>query len=246
MSTEVMTQNEAPPVESTATALISVIERAARDPNVNIDKMERLLQMQERILVVQAKAEHSAAKTAALAEMPMIPKNGSGHNKMPYATLKDIVATTRPVLARHGLSLGWDVKVDGDRIVITAKLAHENGHEEMTSLPLPFDNSGSKNAVQAIGSSQTYGQRYTAQALLGLSLGDDVEDDGNRGGARETVSAEQYIKLRDTIAEIGANENAFLKYYKATSLETFPASKFNAAITQLDAKRQKEQTDGHE
>lgn len=222
---------------SAASAIISVIERAALNPQVDIDKMERLLQMQERILAVQAKAEHSAAKTAALAEMPSIPRNGRGHNGVKYSTLKDITSITRPVLAQHGLSLGWDVRVDGGQIVVTAKLTHENGHEETTSLPLPFDNSGSKNAVQAIGSSQTYGQRYTAQAILGLSLGDDTEDDGASGGGNGPVSAEQFITLQNLIGEVGANEAAFLKYFGANSLETFPAKKFDAAKAQLENKR---------
>jgi len=233
MKTEIAPREEA----EAPSAIIAVIERAALNPNVDIDKMERLLQMQERIMAVQAKAEHAAAKTGALSEMPMIPKNGRGHNNMPYATLKDITSITRPVLAKHGLTLGYDVRVDGDHIIVTAKLTHLNGHEETTSLPLPFDNSGSKNAVQAIGSSQAYGQRYTAQAILGLSLGDDTDDDGNRGGASGTVSAEQYIKLRDALIETGANQDAFLKYYKAASLETFPAARFDAAMKQIEAKK---------
>ena len=222
----------------TVPAIISVIERAALNPDVDIDKMERLLQMQERVMAVQAKAEHSAAKSAALAEMPSIPKNGRGHNKMPYATLKDITTTTRPVLAQHDLSLGWDVAVENDRIIVTAKLVHSNGHEETTSLPLPFDASGSKNAVQAIGSSQTYGQRYTAQAILGLSLGDDTDDDGAAGGAGQTVTPAQFVKLQDLLAETDANEAAFLKYFAAQSLETFPSKKFEAAKAQLEKKRE--------
>lgn len=234
--TEVAKIEEQTP-EATAPAIINVIERAALDPNVDIDKMERLLQMQERVMAVQAKAEHAAAKTLAMSEMPAVPKRGRGHNNMPYAKLEDIVNTTRPVLAGHGLSLGFDTRVDNNQIIITAKLTHQNGHEETTSLPLPFDNSGSKNAVQAIGSSQTYGQRYTAQAILGLSLGDDTDDDGKAGGAGATVTPEQYIQLRDLVEETGSKEMVFLKYFGAQSLETFPAKKFDAAKAQLEKKR---------
>ncbi len=238
-STDIATAEDRLPDATPATSIIAVIERAALDPNVDIDKMERLLLMQERIMAVQAKAEYSAAKTAAMAEMPMIPKRGKGHNDKPYAKLEDITQITRPVLSRNGLSLGFDVRVDGAQIIVTAKLTHQNGHEETTSLPLPFDNSGSKNAVQAIGSSQTYGQRYTAQALLGLSLGEDSEDDGGAGGAGPTVSPEQFTKLRDLIEATGSKEAAFLNYYRAPSLEQFPAAKFDAAISQLEAKKAK-------
>jgi hypothetical protein len=42
---------------------------------------------------------------------------------------------------------------------------------------LPHDSTGSKNAVQAVGSSTSYGKRYTACALLNItSRGED--DDG--------------------------------------------------------------------
>ena len=235
--TEVATVEGPLPEVAPATSIIAVIERAALDPNVDIDKMERLLQMQERIMAVQAKAEYSAAKTVAMSEMPPIPMRGKGHNDKPYAKLIDIIQTTRPVLARHGLSLNFPVRVDGAQIIVTAKLTHQNGHEETTSLPLPFDNSGSKNAVQAIGSSQTYGQRYTAQALLGLSLGEDSEDDGGAGGAGPTVGPEQFTTLQNMLGELGTGEAAFLGHYGASSLEQFPAAKFDDAVDLLKHKK---------
>ena len=51
-------------VQPETSALISMIERAARDPSVDIDKMERLLQMHER---VEAKQRESAFNTAMAA-----------------------------------------------------------------------------------------------------------------------------------------------------------------------------------
>ncbi len=237
--TQIATAEDRAPEVPAATSIIAVIERAALNPNVDIDKMERLLQMQERVIAIQAKAEHAAAKTAAMAEMPTIPKRGRGHNDARYATLEDIISITRPVLSRHGLILDFGVTVDGDHIIVTAKITHQNGHEETTSLPLPFDKSGSKNAVQAIGSSQTYGQRYTAQAILGLSLGEDTDDDGAAGGAGPTVSPEQFTILRDLIETSGSREAAMLKAFGAPSLEQFPAAKFDDAVAALKRKTPK-------
>ncbi len=234
--TQLATAEDRVPEVPAATSIIAVIERAALDPKVDIDKMERLLLMQERIMAVQAKAEYSGAKADAMAVMPPIPRRGKGHNDKPYALLADITGITRPVLSTHGLSLGFDVRVDGTQIIVTAKLTHRNGHEETTSLPLPFDNSGSKNAVQAIGSSQTYGQRYTAQALLGLSLGEDSEDDGGAGGAGPTVSPEQFAILRDLIETSGSREVAMLKSFGAPSLEQFPLAKYEDAVAALKRK----------
>lgn len=238
--TDVATVDDRLPEPAPATSIMAVIERAALDPSVDIDKMERLLQMHERIMATQSKAEHAAAKIAAMSEMPKIPKRGRGHNDSHYATLEDIISVTRPVLSRHGLILDFGLAVEGDRLVVTAKITHENGHCEATSLLLPFDNSGSKNAAQAVGSSQTYGQRYAAQAILGLSLGDDTDDDGHAGGAGPTVNPEQFIVLRDLIEASGSKEAAFLKYYKAASLEQFPAAKYEKAVEALERKVPKE------
>jgi hypothetical protein len=72
-----------------------VIERAALNPEVDIDKMERLLQMQERVLDRQALMAYSAAMAAMQTELPSIAERGQGNNGA-YATLEDIVDTVRP------------------------------------------------------------------------------------------------------------------------------------------------------
>lgn len=179
-----------------ADPMVSMIERVAMDPNSDLAKLERMLELKERHDAQNAKAAFNSAFAKASAEFPQIPLNGKGHNGKPYATLKDIVAHTRPVLSRYGLSLNWSTRIEGSMIVVTAKLSHEQGHFEENSLPLPADNSGSKNPVQSIGSSQTYGQRYTGQAILGLSLGEDTEDD-----ARAAPQPDKYPSWAQTVVQ---------------------------------------------
>jgi hypothetical protein len=214
-------------------AMVSMIERVAMDPNVSIDKLERMLDMQERIQAQRAKAEHAEAKAEAMAEMPMVPMHGKGHNGRPYALLKDIVSVSKPVLARHGLALTWDTKIDGQTVTITAILTHRNGHEERVSLPLPADNSGSKNPVQAFGSTQTYGQRYTAQSILGLALGDDTEDDGRGANGPTTITEEQFRELRSLIDRAGIDEDIVLKAERLSMLTDLPAKDFDRVAGRL-------------
>lgn len=216
-----------------ADPMVSMIERIAMDPNADLAKLERMLELKEKHEATQAKAAFASAFAAASAEFPTIPLNGKGHNGKPYATLKDITAGTRPVLSRHGLTLSFSIEV-GDQVIVTAELMHKDGHSKSTSIALPRDNSGSKNAVQAVGSTQTYGQRYTAQAILGLSLGDDAEDDGNAGGGAETISAEQFIELRNKAADAGVSEETICKAAGVSDLHFFPAKSFDAAMKRLD------------
>lgn len=172
-----------------ADPMVSMIERIAMDPNADIAKLERMLDMKERHEAQQAKAEADLAFARASAEFPEIPLNGkNNHTGQPYALLKDIIKYTRPVLAKYGFSLSFSTEVTERDVIVTAELAHQGGHSRKNSLPLPRDTGAGRNAVQAVGSTQTYGQRYTAQAILGLSLGEDTEDDGRSAGAEQKAA----------------------------------------------------------
>lgn len=228
------------PQQSQVVQMMDQIERIALNPDLPIERLEQMLALKERMEAKAAKAEHADALANAMAEMPNVPMNGAGNNNKKYSTLKDITSTTRPVLSAHGLSLTFDVKMADGFLTVTAKLTHRNGHESTVSLPLPIDTSGSKNNVQGVGSSQTYGQRYTAQAILGLSLGDDTDDDGKGAtlGA-EPITEDQFRTLRDKLEETGADEAKFLKFFKVDALTDLPQSKFGPALTMIAKKGQK-------
>jgi hypothetical protein len=169
-------------VEDLSGGLLGVIARAARDPNVDIDKMERLLEMQERVLARQAKEEYDAALALLQPDLPVISERGKILNKnggvqSTYALWEDVNEAIRPLLAEHGFALSFKTGRQGDQVTVTGILSHRLGHREETTVELPSDGSGSKNAVQAIGSSTSYGKRYAAFALLNItSKGED--DDG--------------------------------------------------------------------
>lgn len=222
-----------PATEVAHQPMVSMIERIALDPNVPIEKLERMLAMQERIQAESAKAAFAAAFAAASSEFPMIPLNGRGDKNKHYALLKDIVNLTRPVLSRHGLALSFGVESTPDKVTVTAELMHVAGHSKTTSMELPRDTSGSKNAVQAVGSSQTYGQRYTAQAILGLSLGDDTDDDGAGAADSGKIDADQYFQLRNLIDEAEADEAKFCEYLKVANIEELPRKSFANAVQAL-------------
>ncbi len=244
--TQLATAADRLPDVPVATSIMAVIERAALDPNVDIDKMERLLQMQERIIDRQARADFTAALAEMQPNLPVIGERGKIKNKQggvqsTYAKWEDINEAIRPVLHKHGFALNFRIEErPEDRIVVFAILSHQGGHSEETgSPPLMADTSGSKNAIQALGSSVSYGKRYTAGAILNLtSRGED--DGGVAGGAGPTVSPEQFTILRDLIETSGSREAGMLKAFGAPSLEQFPAAKFDDAVAALKRKVPKE------
>ena len=235
----VVRKDEVGSVASDAAAIIQVIERAATNPQVDIDKMERLIQMQERVMDRNAKSAFAAALATMQPELPVIAERGAidlGRGpKQRYALWEDINDAIKPVLAKHGFALSFRTGQDEGKITVTGILTHREGHSEETTMYLPADTSGSKNAVQAVGSSTSYGKRYTATALLNLtSRGED--DDGKAGGAK-VIDENQAADLNDLIEASGADKPKFLEWLGVERIQDIPAAKYSHAVKALQAKQ---------
>ncbi len=235
-----MGQDLAAPV-TMSDGILAVIARAAADPNVDIDKMERLLEMQERVIARSAKEAFNAALAEMQPNLPVIGERGGISTdkgktvQSTYALWEDVNEAIRPILAEHGFALSFKVRRAEGEIITTGILSHRLGHSEETELGLPTDNSGSKNAVQAVGSSTSYGKRYTAFALLNLtSTGED--DDGDKGGRAPSISREQFDTLDGLADAVNADKGRFCKLYKVTSLRDLPATMFSEAQRRLREK----------
>lgn len=185
---QIATRNEKmPAVSAENTALIAMIERVCLDASADISKLEKMLDMQERILNRNAEQAFAADFAAMQSELPRIAKNGTIEIKdkqtgrvtqsTPFAKLEDINDGVRPTLQKYGFGVSFSIEQGNQLLTVTAKLLHRLGHSEKTSISLPIDNTGSKNAVQGSGSTVSYGKRYSMCALLNISTGDDI--DGN-------------------------------------------------------------------
>jgi hypothetical protein len=231
-----------PVVLSEGLALLQVIERASRDPNVDIDKMERLIAMRERMRLVDAETQFSAALAEMQDELPVIEEHGKidiGRGKpQAYALWEDINEAIKPVLAKHGFSLSFKTGEAENRVTVTGVLRHRAGHREETTMKLPIDTSGSKNAVQAVGSSTSYGKRYTAAALLNLTsrLPEDRDDDGNAAGIR-LISEQQMAEIQSLIDATDTDIAKFCGYMKVDALVNIAAKDFDRAMTALRNKK---------
>jgi hypothetical protein len=76
------------------------------------------------------------------------------------------------VFARNGLALVQGVESDDMSVTVTTRLLHKSGEWLESSLRLPMD----KKTAQGVGSATTYGRRYGAAAMAGITQDDD---DGN-------------------------------------------------------------------
>jgi hypothetical protein len=221
------------PVQSEGAAVLGMIERVARDPGADMDKMMQLMSWRKEIMAEQKRAAFDEAISAAKAEIPVIIKNRSGHNNK-YEDMAAIAAVVDPILGRHGLSYRFRTAQTEKSMSITCVL-FGHGHSEETTLTGPFDATVGKNPIQAIGSTQTYLQRYTLKAALGLAASED--DDGRSAGASGTISLEQVEQLLALADEVEADKEAFCRYFKVDGIAQLKAKDFDRAIAALNKKR---------
>lgn len=177
------------PAPQPAQALMQVIERAALDPQFDVAKLEHLLAVKERWDAAEAKKAFVAALAGFKSDPPELFKNrhvefttSKGTTSYDHATLDHISSEIGKALAKHGLSHRWNVEqLDGGMIRVTCILTHERGHSETVAMSASRDESGSKNNIQALGSTVTYLQRYTLLAATGMAA-KGQDDDGAGSG----------------------------------------------------------------
>lgn len=138
----------------------------------DLDRLEKLMALQERWDANEARKAYVAAMTAFKAEPITVLKAKHvhyGNTQYDHAELSDVTDAIVPALSKHGLSHRWNVKQDGATITVECVMTHELGHSESVSMTAPPDASGSKNSIQQIASTVTYLQRYTLLAITGQS-----------------------------------------------------------------------------
>jgi hypothetical protein len=227
----VIEAREAVPALPAAVTPLAMLSQAV-ERGADVAVLEKLMALHERWEANQARKAFDAAISEAKAKIKPVVKNRQGHNSG-YADFAAIAAVVDPIISDHGLSYRFRTN-QADKIAVTCILSHRDGHSEETTLCGPTDKSGSKNDIQAIGSTLTYLQRYTLVQALGLSVTND--DDGRVAGNPDVISDLQADAIRELIIRTNSNIDAFLAMLKVECIPDIPASKYDYAIDQLNRK----------
>lgn len=231
---------------SETAAILSMIERAARDPQVDVDKLERLFSIQQAAEARRARASYDAAFSVMQPHLPEIDKRGKiiikakdNTEKLlqstPYALWEDTSKLIRPVLAEHGFGLSFRVAQTDARLTVTAVLSHVGGHREETSFSAPIDNTGSKNNVQGWGSSMSYCKRYAATALLNITT--RGEDDDGKAAGHVSAPENTLADLRKLIADTGSSVGKICEHFSVGELEDLSSKQVAEVVAGLKARQ---------
>lgn len=223
-------------VSGETAALLSMIEHAARDPTVDIDKMERLFAMKERIEQRAAEAAFNASMAAAQEKMPAVTRNKENkHTKSSYADLYAIADAALPIAHAHGFGLSFSEcpPTANGCMGIACEVTHASGHSKRYVYNIPLDKAGSqgtvnKTDVQAYGSTFTYGRRYATCGVFNIAI---VDKDGNAAPAepRPMLSEEQQMVVRDILLSLDRDEGKFCAHFGFANLASIPAADFEKA-----------------
>lgn len=188
-----------PAVAADAAPTPMQLVQLAVQQNADPQRLKELLELQERWEANEAKKAFYKALNDFKENPPDIIKNRHvkfGATEYDHATLDKVCQVIGRALSKYGLSHRWETKQNNGNISVTCILQHVRGHSEGVTLDAPPDNSGSKNSIQAVGSTVTYLQRYTLLAATGMAT-KGQDDDGIR--ASSLMPEQQRVDFENAI-----------------------------------------------
>jgi len=117
--------------------------------------------------------------------------------KSKYATLSAIVKSSRPALAKHGLSITQPITTDETGQYLTTLLGHLSGQWIESRMKL----TPQKTDPQSLGSYITYCRKYAILAICGIAVSDKADDDGEEAMVEEQRKQPQQQYSSDYINE---------------------------------------------
>jgi len=232
------------PAENIASAATPIeLLRIAVSQGADLDRLQKLMDLQDRWEATQSRKAYAAAMAQFKEHPPEILKDrhvsfqtDKGRVEYNHASLAAVCEAIIAGLSAVGITHRWVLDQTAGRVKVTCILTHVAGHTESTTLESGVDDSGKKNAIQAIGSAVAYLQRYTLLAATGLATREQ-DDDGKDANKAACINETQIADLDALITEVGSNKAQFLRYLKVDSLEQIPAASYKMVVGILEAKR---------
>jgi hypothetical protein len=198
-----------------ADPVLALIERVARDPSADLDKLQRLLEMRAKVEADPNERAFNDALAAAQAEMEPIRADavntevGRPHRYASYAALDRAV---RPIYTAHGLAVTFTTGERSTEVSVeVVAYVTGHGHGRRYSILMPADGKGPKGGdvmsrTHATASAISYGMRYILVMAFNLAI--DRDDDGNAAGRPQAQKSSAPLKRENVWAQFAGEMRA--------------------------------------
>ncbi|WPH64008.1 essential recombination function protein [Vibrio phage vB_VpP_1] len=253
------TQRQSTSVSTNPAQLLSL----AVEQGADIEKLSKLMDLQERWEANQAKKAFDEAMNEFQSKMPVVPKRGKvdyttgkGRTNYDYGRLEDAFAIASPILKEVGLSFRFKQESSTNGLItVTCVISHKLGHQEENSMSAMPDQSGGKDAIKAMGSTNSYLRRYTFTGGFGIVFaGEDDESQmipathapqqNSVMQGFEQIKQETELNLKAMLDDRGAKPEQYLKWISGVTkcniakLSDLSENQGKALIKQLEDSKQ--------
>ncbi len=222
-------------------SILSLIGDLARDPNVDVTKMQALVNMHRDLAADHARREYFEAMNRAQEEIQPVARtteNTQTHSF--YAKLEAVDAAIRPIYLKHGFAISRNtvqpLTVGNIRVEVVCmhsghveKFYREAGPDVMGPKGTP-----NKTVLHGSASTETFLTRYAICGVFNVIFKN--QDDDGVGGLVEPADC---AALRSMIAKVQAldpsrGEAAFCRYMEIKTLADMPKHALTKAISALE------------
>jgi hypothetical protein len=205
-----MTDNhivKAPGVAIEADKMHPMVVAAMRGGGLDTQSLRELMELQREWQRDNARAAYTRSMVELKSNLPAVLDRDKiisyGKTSFRFTTLSHAMEAVTPHLNDYGFSLTWIPTTSDGMVRVTCRLTHIDGHYEETIMSAPPDTSGSKNPIQSIGSTQSYLERYTALALLGIATKDMPDADDPPVPAEDIIDTERNLNAMARLRKKG-------------------------------------------
>src|SRR5690242_15797998 len=179
---------------------LAMIEKVAATPNINVDTLDRLLAMQERVMVSNAEEAFNEAMTVCQSEMKSIIADATNpQTRSKYATFQRLDTKLRPLYTKHGFAISFNTAPTDKEAVRVLAYVSRGRYTRSYQVDVPADGKGAKGGdvmtkTHAVGAAMSYGARYLLKFIFNVAVGEE-DVDGNMPKDRPEPDAEGKAKL---------------------------------------------------
>ena len=192
----------------TTASMVQAIIAAAQDPATDVEKMERLVALAERMQAKQSEMDFNTALTKAQDKMGRISADAlNKQTNSRYATYAKLDRELRPLYIKNGLSLSFSTAGDAppDHVRVVCVVAHKSGHSRTYQIDMPNDGKGAKGGdvmtkTHATGAATTYGMRYLLKMIFNVAIGEDDTDGNPPPEAPTDEQTQTFNRLHDQVS----------------------------------------------